>query len=171
MQTGHCLYVLPIKLYFEWILQWNLVNRVFVHRTFETSHEADLIWNSNFTLNSIKHLKCTDFLSFWSKENELLCDVAAECRVFWVVFRFSVSFVSGWSLDFLLWSMSRVLWLWFRWCRASYDEVGFVISCVLVHIVLIICSSLTRVAVLDFLWFILFHKMRILNQTRGNHCS
>lgn len=41
------------------------------------------------------------------------------------------------------------------------------VSCVLVHIMLIICSSLTRVAVLDFLWLILFHKMRILNQTRG----
>lgn len=80
---------------------------------------------------------------------------------------FSVSFVSGWSLDSLLWSVSRVLWLWFLWCRASYDEIGFVISCVLVHIKLIICSSLTRVAVLDFLWLILFHKMRISNQTRG----
>lgn len=52
---------------------------VFVHRTFETSHGADLVWNSNLTLDSIKHLNCKDFLSFWSKENELLCDVAAEC--------------------------------------------------------------------------------------------
>lgn len=89
MQTGRCLYVLPIKLHFEcWILQWNLVNRVFVHRTFETSHEADLVWNSNLVLDSIKHLKRKDFLSFCSKDKELLCDAAAECRVFWVVFCF-----------------------------------------------------------------------------------
>lgn len=170
MQTGRCLYVLPIKLYFEcWVLQWNLVNRVFVHRTFETLHEADLVWNSNLTLDSIKHLKCKDFLSFWSKENELLCDVAdeehlSECRVFELFFCF-ICFWVKFGFPALICVQCFVA-LWFLWCRVSYDEVSFVISCVLVHIMLI-CSSLTRVAVLDFLWLILFHKMRILNQTRG----